>query len=556
MSESALALTPAASQAHRSALVLQIWEAISMERELPGVLAALADLLVPLMPFDAVAIIDFATMHSAGRPAHDPGEHDKHRLFALHVVGMPRIEGESAEQLAQRSSQIASQQGETCVGGLTEVRPLIPYPDSGREGLLTGEPDTCGDLLEKEGWYDHEFELAKSGIRSYASVPLVARGRLIGVAAFTRQQAMPFSSDDVAMLRDVGRALSIATANALANEEIRKLREQLEAENSSLRAQLGQAPWFEEILANSTALKRVLDTVEQVATTDATVLITGETGTGKELIARAIHRRSPRARGPLVKVNCAAIPGTLLASELFGHERGAFSGAVERRKGRFEQAHGGTLFLDEIGELPAEMQVLLLRVLQEREFERLGGTQTLHVDVRLVAATNRDLAEEVRAGRFRSDLYYRLNIFPVHVPALRERPEDIPPLVAHFAEKYGARFGRKISRIDRKTLDLLQSHSWPGNVRELENTVERAVILARNGVLIMDSATLRSQASEGQAEQQATSEERQAIEAALSSARGKISGEDGAAKLMGIPASTLEFRIKRLGIDKFRFRRR
>jgi transcriptional regulator with GAF, ATPase, and Fis domain len=318
---------------------------------------------------------------------------------------------------------------------------------------------------------------------------------------------------------------------------------------------LGQPPWFEEILANSAALKRVLDTVEQVATTDETVLITGETGTGKELIARAIHRRSPRARGPLVKVNCAAIPDTLLASELFGHERGAFSGAVERRKGRFEQAHGGTLFLDEIGELPPEMQVLLLRVLQEREFERLGGTQTLQVDVRLVAATNRDLAEEVRAGRFRSDLYYRLNIFPVHVPALRERPEDIPPLVAHFAEKYGSRFGRKISRIDRKTLDLLQSHSWPGNVRELENTVERAVILARNGVLTMDSAALRSAAGEGRAEQAVTSQEREAIEAALSSARGKISGENGAAKLMGMPASTLEFRIKRLGIDKFRFRR-
>ena len=236
----------------------------------------------------------------------------------------------------------------------------------------------------------------------------------------------------------------------------------MEAENISLREQLGQAPWFEEILAHSAELKRVLDTVEQVATTDATVLITGETGTGKELIARAIHRRSSRARGPLVKVNCAAIPETLLASELFGHERGAFSGAVERRKGRFEQAHGGTLFLDEIGELPQEMQVLLLRVLQEREFERLGGTHTLQVDVRLVAATNRDLAEDVRAGRFRSDLYYRLNVFPVHVPPLRERPQDIPPLVAHFAEKYGERFGRKISRVEPQTLDLLKLMAGPG----------------------------------------------------------------------------------------------
>jgi formate hydrogenlyase transcriptional activator len=420
---------------------------------------------------------------------------------------------------------------------------------------VAGEPYVCGDLLEKDGWYDHEFTLAQSGIRSYASVPLVTRGKMIAAAAFTRLHAMPFSESDVAMLRDVGRALSVAAANALINEEVRKLREQLEAENSSLRAQLGQAPWFEEILAHSAALRRTLDTVEQVATTDATVLITGETGTGKELIARAIHRRSSRASGPLVKVNCAAIPDTLLASELFGHERGAFSGATERRKGRFEQAHGGTLFLDEIGELPQEMQVLLLRVLQEREFERLGGSSTLQVDVRLVAATNRDLAADVRDGRFRSDLYYRLNVFPVHVPALRERPEDIPPLVAHFAEKYGQRFGRRISRIDRKTLDSLQAHLWPGNVRELENTVERAVILARNGVLSVDTAMLPD-AGRSSPVNQHESAERAAIEDALGASGGKVSGETGAAKKMGLPASSLEFRIKKLGIDKFRHRLR
>jgi transcriptional regulator with GAF, ATPase, and Fis domain len=246
----------------------------------------------------------------------------------------------------------------------------------------------------------------------------------------------------------------------------------------------------------------------------------------------------------------------LLASELFGHERGAFSGAVDRRKGRFEQAHGGTLFLDEIGELPQEMQILLLRVLQEREFERLGGTQTLRVDVRLVAATNRDLAEDVRARRFRSDLYYRLNVFPVHVPALRDRPEDIPPLVAHFADKYGARFSRKISRIERRTLDLLQAHPWPGNVRELENTVERAVILARNGVLSVDADMLQGNTAEGRADQQLLSREREAVEAALSASRGKVSGENGAARKLGLPASTVEFRIKRLGIDKFRYRTR
>jgi formate hydrogenlyase transcriptional activator len=529
-------------ESQRSALMLRTWEAISAERELPGVLASLADVLVPLVPFDSIGIIDFSGDPSAS------DESGKHRLFALHIVGVPAAEGETGPQLAKRLLPQAQP--------LPEVRPLIPYPAPKDRRFAPGEPFACDDLLQRDGWYEHEFHLAASGIRSYVSVPLMARGQDIGVAVFTRVQQRAFPPEHLTLLRDVCRALSVATANALANEEIRKLREQLEAENISLRAQLGQAPWFEEILAHSAALKRVLDTVEQVATTDATVLITGETGTGKELIARAIHRRSARARGPLVKVNCAAIPDTLLASELFGHERGAFSGAVERRKGRFEQAHGGTLFLDEIGELPQEMQVLLLRVLQEREFERLGGTQTLRVDVRLVAATNRDLAEDVRAGRFRSDLYYRLNVFPVHVPALRDRPEDIPPLVAHFAEKYGARFSRKISRIERRTLDLLQAHPWPGNVRELENTVERAVILARNGVLSMDAGMLRGSTAESRADQQLMSQEREAVEAALSASRGKVSGENGAAKKLGLPASTVEFRIKKLGIDKFRHRAR
>jgi len=532
------------TESQRSTLMLRVWEAIGLERELPGVLAALADVLVPIVPFDSIGIIDFGGMPH-GHDGHQP---QKHRVFALHVVGVPRAEGESAEEFVKRLVPYSRP--------LSEVRPLVPYPPVDESRWISGEPASCDDLLQKDAWYEHEFHLAESGVRSYASVALVARGQVIGVGVFTRQEQWAFSTEQLRILRDICRALSIATANALANEEIRKLREQLEAENISLREQLGQAPWFEEILAHSTELKRALDTVEQVATTDATVLITGETGTGKELIARAIHRRSPRARGPLVKVNCAAIPNTLLASELFGHERGAFSGAVERRKGRFEQAHGGTLFLDEIGELPQEMQVLLLRVLQEKEFERLGGTQTLQTDVRLVAATNRDLAEDVRSSRFRSDLYYRLNVFPVHVPPLRNRPEDIPPLVAHFAEKYGQRFGRKISRVERKTMDVLQAHRWPGNVRELENAVERAVILSRNGVLSIDAEMLPAGQTETVAWNPAKAEERQAIELALTASRGKISGENGAAKKVGIPASTMEFRIKKLGIDKLRYRRR
>ena len=537
MSEAGTARSALQGDQQRFALMLRTWEAVSAERELHGVLGALADVLVPVVPFDSIAIIDF----SKGLEAHD-----QHRMVALHVVGFPRVEGETPTELAKRTEPYWSP--------LKEVRPLIPYP-SFEPGLVTGEPIACDDLLQKEGWYEHEFYLAQGGVRSYATVPLVATGRLIGVATFTRVQQRAFPAAELSVLQDVGRALSVAAANALANEEIRKLREQLEEENIGLRAQLGQAPWFEEILAHSAALKRVLETIEQVAATDATVLITGETGTGKELLARAIHRRSPRARGPFIKVNCAAIPDTLLASELFGHERGAFTGAIERRKGRFEQAHGGTLFLDEIGELPQEMQVLLLRVLQEREFERLGGTQTLQVDVRLVAATNRDLAEDVRAGRFRCDLYYRLNVFPIHVPALRERPEDIAPLVAHFAEKYATRFGRKISRIDRQTLDLLQSQVWSGNVRELENVVERAVILSRDGVLHVDAATLPSTAVTNNNTEQFRSEEREAIENALSTSHGKVAGENGAAKKLGLPASTLEFRIKKLCIDKFRYRK-
>src|ERR1700730_10485213 len=534
----------ALSESVRTCLLLRTWEAVSTERELPGVLASLAQVLAPVVPFDAVSIIDFSPENRV--PREDGLEH---RVLALYVVGVTSIEGENPEELM---AMARVDKYNRRPARLNETRPLIPYPEHHDDGPW--DPIACDDLLLKDGWYRHEFYLAEDGIRSYVSVPLVMRGKVIGVAAFVRVQQRAFPPGELAILKDVSRALSIATANALANEEIRKLREQLEAENISLRAQLGQAPWFEDILAHSPELKRVLDTVEQVAFTDATVLVTGETGTGKELIARPIRRRSPRARGPLVKVNCAAIPPTLLASELFGHERGAFSGAVERRKGRFEQAHGGTLFLDEIGELPQEMQVLLLRVLQEKEFERLGGAQTLQVDVRLVAATNRDLAAEVRAGRFRSDLYYRLNVFPVHVPPLRERPEDIPLLVAHFADKYGTRFGRKVSRVERRTLDVLQSHSWPGNVRELENTVERAAVLARNGVLSIDREMLRGATAEHHADQQFRPGEREAIETALRAARGKISGENGAAKRMGLPASTLEFRIKKLGIDRFRYR--
>ena len=531
---------PAPASRQRSALLLRVWEAINTERELPGVLTALADELLPLISFQSVAVVRFYEQPEK--------EQDPHPLFAMHIVGQPQQEGESIGELLKRLEPLSHPLGVT--------RPLIPYPPIQPAVRMKGQPYACNDLVEREGWYEHEFRLAEGGVRSYVAIPMIVRSRLIASAVFCRMDAHVWSEEELSLLSDVCRALGVATANALANEEIRKLRERLEAENLCLREQLGQAPWFEDIIAQSLPFRRVLEAVEQVALTDATVLITGETGTGKELIARAIHRRSPRARGPLVKVNCAAIPESLLASELFGHERGAFTGATDRRKGRFELAHGGTLFLDEVGELPAAVQIMLLRVLQEREFERLGGSQTLQVDVRILAATHRNLEEEVRQGRFRSDLYYRLNVFPLPVPSLRERPEDIPPLVAHFCEKYSTRFGREITRIDRASLDRLQTHSWPGNVRELENIVERAVILAQNGVLRVAGDGFRAAAPAGNVAWQLRQQEREAIVSALQATHGKVAGANGAAQRLGMAASTLEFRIRKLGVDKFRYRQR
>jgi formate hydrogenlyase transcriptional activator len=503
-------------------LVLRAWEAVSTERELQGVLEAITQVLSPVVPYDGVAIISF-----------DGVNHD---CYAAHIVGFPRREGETLQEYFGRPEFVRQVE--------TPIRPLMPYDPVNIKLKMDGAPYACDDLFAKEAWYEHEFHLAASGIRAYASIPMIVREKLIGVASFSRIEPKAFTDGDLAILRVISRTLAVAVSNALANEEIRKLRDQLEQENIVLREQLCRGQKFDEMVGDSPSIRRALDAVEQVAATDATVLITGETGTGKELIARAIHRLSPRARGPLVKFNCAAIPHTLLASELFGHER----------KGRFEQANGGTLFLDEIGELPPEMQVMLLRVLQEREFERLGGGETVRVDVRIVAATNRDLAEDVRAGRFRSDLYYRLNVFPVHLPPLRERVEDIPLLTSHFAAKHGERFGRAISRIDRRAMNLLASYHWPGNVRELENVIERAVILSRNGALRVERDILPSAGAAGSVNERLQTQEREAIESALRASRGRISGPNGAAKALGLAPSTLEFRIRRLGIDKFRFR--
>lgn len=519
----------------RHALVLRAWEATNTERELHGVLDAVCDVLVPAVPFVSLAIVSF--------------QGERHDLYAAHVIGVPHREGETLIDYLKRA-QVRLPRPSAPL----PARKLVPY-NAHTDASADFGYYACPDLFKKEGWWEHEFELASSGIRSYVAHSLVVRGRVIGVAVFSRLKPVAFTPDELALLFDTCRALSVAVANALANEEILRLRDELQAENIALRERLGQPQWSQDVVGASPALRRVLDAVDQVAETSATVLITGETGTGKELVARAIHQRSPRADGPLVKVNCSAIPDTLLAAELFGYERGAFTGATERRKGRFEKAHGGTLFLDEIAELPPDAQVLLLRVLQEREFERLGGGETVHVDVRVVAATNRDLAGEVRAGRFRSDLYYRLNVFPIAMPALRERLEDVPVLVAHFAAKYGGRFGRPIQRIDRRSMSLLRSYSWPGNVRELENIIERAVITSQNGTLRLEKDALPGAAVGPDLSSHLRNEEREAIESALQASGGRISGAGGAAKRLGLAASTLEFRIRRLGIRKFDFRR-
>lgn len=354
----------------------------------------------------------------------------------------------------------------------------------------------------------------------------------------------------------------------IAFEEIKKLRDQLHQENLALKEEIDQASMFEEIVGCSDALRRVLVQVEKVAPTDSTVLITGETGTGKELIARAIHKRSKRAGQAFISVNCASIPASLIASELFGHEKGAFTGALQRRQGRFELAHTGTIFLDEVGELPVETQIALLRVLQERQFERIGGNRVLETDVRVIAATNRDLKAAIAAGTLRADLLYRLNVFPIEVPALRQRTDDIPVLVEYFVKRYAQKGGKKIKNIRKKTLDLFQAYDWPGNVRELQNVVERAVVLSDDDTFLVPESWLKpalgGQPREVFVDRGLTSvplvanlieHEKEIIEKALSDAEGVVGGPAGAACKLGIPRETLNSKIRKLGIKRYQFKR-
>jgi formate hydrogenlyase transcriptional activator len=343
-------------------------------------------------------------------------------------------------------------------------------------------------------------------------------------------------------------------------EDRKEAEQRLQYENIALREEIDKASMFEEIVGNSASLRTVLSRLSKVAPTDSSVLITGETGTGKELVARAIHKRSRRSSRAFVSVNCAAIPRDLIASELFGHEKGAFTGATQRRLGRFELAEGGTIFLDEVGELPAETQIALLRVLQEHEFERVGAAVSIRTNVRVIAATNRDLEAAIAAGTFRSDLFYRLNVFPIEMPSLHERREDIPLLVEYFIDRFARQAGKSFQAVNKKSLDLLQSYPWPGNIRELQNVIERSVIVCETENFSVDESWLSRQplATEPNTGpglfKTLPSQEKATIEAALSECGGRVYGPSGAAAKLGLPRSTLEHKIRSLKINKNRFK--
>jgi transcriptional regulator with GAF, ATPase, and Fis domain len=362
-------------------------------------------------------------------------------------------------------------------------------------------------------------------------------------------------------IRDISEKKRASADLERAFSEIKLLKDQLYRENLALREEVDRASMFEEIVGTSTALQAVLDRVAKVAPTDSTVLITGETGTGKELIARAVHKRSHRAGRAFVSVNCAALPPSLISSELFGHEKGAFTGATQRRLGRFELADGGTIFLDEVGELPPDTQIALLRVLQERQLERVGGAQPITVDVRVITATNRDLKAATSSGAFRLDLFYRLNVFPIEVPPLRERQDDILMLLEYFVQRFASRAGKHFGAIDKQTLELLQSYEWPGNIRELQNVVERSVILSSGDVFAVDESWLSKESQQpgprvdvSRPIEKESRGEREIIEAALAESRGRVAGPKGAAAKLRIPPSTLYSRIKALNIRKGDFK--
>jgi formate hydrogenlyase transcriptional activator len=518
----------------RAKIILEVAQAIGNQLEMPDLLASLNHALTPIVHFDAVAIViregDTITSHWG------------------HIEGVSRRPGESVEGFVNRYASSIK------VDPPPMQLPVSQHPLS--EIMKSGEPYIASDL-ESQRRFDSDEPLFNAGFRSYIDLPLLNQGQLIGTIKFLSKEKGSHPAEQVRLLQDIANIVAIAVSNALAYEEIKSLKEQLLLENRVLQEDIVQRSIYEEIVGSSSSLRNVLASIDKVAPTDSTVLITGETGTGKELVAHAIHRRSPRSDRALVKVNCAALPAELIASELFGHEKGAFTGALQQRIGRFEAANGGTIFLDEIAELSPEIQVSLLRVLQEKEFERVGGNRTIKTDVRVIAATNKDLRREVEEGRFRMDLFYRLNVFPVHVPSLRERVNDIPVLVDYFAARLAARTGKKISHIEKRSLSAMQQYSWPGNIRELQNVIERCVILADGEVLRVEPSMLMQ---EPPSSTRATyppaigSDRKTQIEAVLRETHGKVYGPHGAAARLGVPATTLDSQLRALRINKHQFK--
>ena len=505
--------SPCETLAEQYQALLEVVEAISVHRDLHELCRDLAQRLPRVVHVNFVGLC-----------LHDP-EHNMMRLHTLQANVPAEI-----------------------VGGHEE-----PIEDS-PSGLVwqTQQPLLIQDIASEHRWPKITQLMQEDGINSFCCVPLTTAVRRLGAIGFASLQKGVYGEADVAFLQQVGKQVAVAADNALAYQQIAELKDKLTKEKLYLEDEIRTEYNFEEIIGESAVLKRILKQVETVAPTDSAVLIQGETGTGKELIARAIHNLSKRRERTFVKINCAAIPTGLLESELFGHERGAFTGAIAQRVGRFELAHQGTLFLDEIGDVPLELQSKLLRVLQEQEFERLGSTRTIRVDIRLVAATNRDLAQLVADKQFRSDLYYRLNVFPVVAPPLRDRPEDVPLLVRYFAQKYARRMNKRIETIPAETMGALSKYPWPGNIRELENLIERSVILSQGPDLRVPLTELTKTPASASSNGVATLEaaEREHILRVLRETNWVIGGPSGAAARLGMKRTTLQSKMRKLGISR------
>jgi formate hydrogenlyase transcriptional activator len=520
----------------------------------------------------AVAV-DNALNHEAARAYEDQLKRERDRLSALLEINNAVVACLAAKPLYQAISaslrrtfgldyaslliydgEVSALRLETCdfPGGVGVIREnaVVPLDDTlagyvfrTREGRVfslqeaSAISQTTGDIMAREG------------LRSLCCMPLISHGNVLGTLNLGSRQEAFFTDGDLQFFAQAAGQVAIALENALSYQRIEELNARLAEEKVYLEDEIRTDNRFEEIVGQSRVLKAVLKQVETVAPTDATVLIYGETGTGKELLARAIHDLSPRRQGTFVKLNCAAIPTGLLESEMFGHEKGAFTGAIAQRIGRFELAHRGSIFLDEVGEIPLELQTKLLRVLQEREFERLGSSRTIRTDARLIAATNRDLAALVEERQFRADLYYRLNVFPITVPPLRERRDDIPLLVRYFVQQYARRMNRRITNIPAQSMEALTRYHWPGNIRELQNFIERAVIVSPGATLQAPVRELKGPKTSAASAVTLADAESEAIERALREAGGRVGGPQGAAAKLGMKRTTLQAKMRKLGIE-------